>query len=147
MTGAVQVVRVGDGGRIIGGAKYETSWESVRGDMQPENLGHGRKYVDIPYVLPGQGSPAELTGGGMPRTSGDKDGDASTFCAPACPGHLGSFGGGKHPPPMVTPMRHAGPLVYTKRKSPCHRTVCQGGGAEEVAVSGGLIEGEHGENL
>ena len=89
--------------------------------------------------------PAELPGEGMPGRIGDEDGDAGTFSAPACPGHPGHFVGWKPPPPTVPPMRHAGPLVYAERKVPCHRTVCQGGGAEEKAVSGVGIEGEHGE--
>ena len=54
---------------------------------------------------------------------------------------------GNIPPPMVPPMQHAGPLEYTERKSPCHRTVRHGSRVEEAAVSGGGIEGEHGEGL
>ena len=49
-----------------------------------------------------------------------------------------------HPPPTVPPMQHYGPLEYTEQKEPCHRTVRQGSGEEEAAVSGGGIEGEHG---
>ena len=64
----------------------------------------------------------------MPRTSGDKDGNAGTFYAPACPGHCGHFGGGKHPPPTVPPMRHTGPLAYTERKLYCHLTMRQRSG-------------------
>ena len=67
--------------------------------------------------------------------------------APACPGHCGHFGGGKYPPPTVPPMRYAGTLAYTEQKATCHHTLSQGGGAEEAAVSGGGIEGEHGEGL
>ena len=37
---------------------------------------------------------------------------------------------GKHPPPTVPPMRHAGPLAYTEQKAPFQRTVRQGGGAK-----------------
>ena len=85
-----------------------------------------------------------MIGGGIPRTSGDEDGDAGTFYAPKFPGNRGNFGGGKPPPPTVPPMRHAVPLAHTERKSPCHLTVLQGSGAKEAAVSGGGIEGEHG---
>ena len=83
----------------------------------------------------------------MTRTSGKKDSDAGTFYSPACPGHHGHFGLGKHPPPTVPPMRHACHLLYTEQKAPCHCTVRQGSRAEEKAVSGGVIEGEHGEVL
>ena len=79
--------------------------------------------------------------------SGDEDGDAGTFYAPACPGHSGHFGAEKHPPPTVPLMRYAVPLAYTKRKTPCHHKVRQGSGAEEAAVSGGGTEGEYGEDL
>ena len=99
--------------------------------------------ADFPNDIPGEGRPTELPGGGMLRTSGDKDNDAGTFYEPACPGNPGHFGGGKPPPPTVPLMRHAGPLAYTERKAPCHHTVHQGSVAKEVAVSGGVIEGDH----
>ena len=143
----MQGVQGGDVSRIIGGAQYDIAWASGRVEMDLENLGHRGRALNIPHGLPGQGRPAELPGGGIPRTSGDKDGDAGTFYVPACPGHHGCFGGGKHTPPTVTLMRHAGPLAYTEQKSPCHRTVREGSGLEKAAVSGGGIEGEHGEGL
>ena len=145
--GAVRVVQGGDGGWIFGGAHYNTTWASGRGYMELENLGHGGRIMDVPYGLPGQGRPVDLPGGGMPRTSVDKDGDAGTFSAPAFPGHRGRFGGEKPPPPTVLLMRHYCTLECTEWKTPCHRTVLQGGGLEEKAVSGGLIEGEHIEGL
>ena len=104
-----------------------------------ENLGHSGRTANVPHVFPGQGMPAELPGGGMTRTIGDKYGDAGPFSAPACPEYRGHFGGGKPPPTTVPPMQHAGPLTYTERRSPCHFTVRQGGGEEEKAVSGGGI--------
>ena len=116
----------GDGGGIIDGSQDETAWASGRGETELENLVHGGRAADIIHGLPVQGRPADLPGGGMPRTSGDQDGDAGTFSAPACPGYRGHFGGGKHPPPTVPPMQHAGPLAYTERKAPCHRTLRQG---------------------
>ena len=51
------------------------------------------------------------------------------------------------PPPMVSPMRHAGPLACVERKAPCNRIVLQGGGAEEKAVDGGGIDIDLGEGL
>ena len=83
----------------------------------------------------------------MTGTSGDEDGNAGPFFAPSCPGHRGHFGGGKPPPPTVPPMRYASPLESVERKAPCHRTVCQGVGAEEKAVIRGGIEVELGEGL
>ena len=146
-TGAVQGVQGGYGGGIFGGAQDDTAWSSDRGDTEPKNLGHGGRSTDIPHGLPCQGRPTELPGGGMTRTSGNEDGDAGTFYAPACPGQHGHFGGGKHPPPKVPPMQHAGPLAYTERKAHCHCIVRQGRGSEEAAVSRGGIEGDHGEGL
>ena len=128
--GTVQGVRGGYGGGIFGGAQDDTAWASGRGDMYLENLGHGGRAVDVLHGLPVQGRPAELPGGGMPRTSGDKDGDAGPFSALACHGHRGRFGGVKTLSPTVPPMQHADPLAYTEGEAPCHRTVRQGGGVK-----------------
>ena len=125
----------------------DTAWSSGRVEMDLENLGHRRRAADVPHGLSGQGGSTDLPGGRMPRVSGDKDGDMGTFYAPSCTGHRGHFGVGKHPPPTVPPIRHAGPLAYTDRKSPCHHTVRQGSGLEEAVISGGVIEVEHGEGL
>ena len=140
-------MRGGDGDRIIGGAQDDIAWASGRGEMYLGNLGHGGRSADVPRGVLGQGRPAELPGGRMNRTSGNKDGGAGKFYAPACPGYRGRFGGGKHPPPTVSPMRHDGPLVYTEQKVSCHHTEFQGSGTEEVVVSRGVIEGEHGEGF
>ena len=56
-----------------------------------EKLGHGGISADVSHGLPVQGRHAELPGGGMPRTSGDEDGDAGNCFAPTCPGHRGHF--------------------------------------------------------
>ena len=88
-----------------------------------------------------------LSGEGMPRTSGDEDGDAGPFSTLACLGNRGHFGEGKPPPPTLTPMQHYGPLLYIEQKEPCHCTVRQGSGAKDAVVSGGKVEGEHGEGI
>ena len=44
-----------------------------------QNLGHGGRTVDISYDLYGQGRSVELTVGGMPRPSGNEDGDVVPF--------------------------------------------------------------------
>ena len=77
----------------------------------------------------------------------NSDGQAGSFYVPACPGNCGNFGGGKPPPTVVTPMRHDVTLDYTEWKEPCYRTVLQGSGAKDAAVSGGGVEGYHGEGL
>ena len=102
--------------------------------MDIEKLGCGERAAEIPHGLPVQGRPVQLPGRGMPRTSGNEDNDAGTFHAPECTGHRGHVRGGKQPPTTVTPMGHAGPLLYNERKAPCHRTVRHGSGAEEAAV-------------
>ena len=146
-TGAVQGVWGGDGVWIIGGTHEDTTWASNRGDMDMENLDHGGRTADVTHDLTDQGRPTEMPGGGIPRTSGDEDGNAGTFYAPECTGKYGHFGGEKPPPPTVPLVRHTGHLMYTEQKAPCHRTVRQGSGSEEKEVSGGGIEGEHGEGL
>ena len=115
--------------------------------MELENLGNGRIVADVPHGLPVQGRPVELPNGGMPRTSGNEDGNVRTFYAPACPGHCDDFGGGKYPPLTLPPMRHDITLEYTEWKAPCHHTVHHRSGSEEATVSGGGIEGDHGEGL
>ena len=112
-----------------------------------ENLGHRRRATDISNGLPGQGRPAELPGGGMPRPSSDKYSDAGTLPAPTCTGHRGHSVGGKPPLPTLYPIRHDGPPVGTERQAPCHSLVFQGGGVEEAAASRGGSEGELGEVL
>ena len=89
--GAMKGVWGGDGRWIISGAHDYTTWASGKGDMDLENLGHGGITVDVPHGIPVQGRPADLPVGGMPRTSGDDDGNAGTFSAPACPGDRGHF--------------------------------------------------------
>ena len=110
-TVAVQGVWGGSGGGIIGGAQDDTAWASGRGEMELEKVVHGGRAADVLHGLPVQGSPAEMPSGGMPRTSGDEDGNAGTFYAPACPGHRGYFGEGKSPPPMVPPSDMLVPLI------------------------------------
>ena len=136
-TGLGQGVQRGDGGRIFGGAQYDAAWASGRGETELENLGHGGRAADVLHRFHGQGRPAELPCGEMPRPSGDKDGDTGPFPTPACPGHRGHFGGGKPSPATVPPMRHAGPPACTEQKASCHCTVASRGGSE----------GEHGETL
>ena len=88
-----------------------------------------------------------MPGGGMTGPRFDKDGYAGALPAPACPGHRGHSGGGKPPPPMVHPMRHAGPQEGTEGQAPCHSSVRQGSRAEEAAASVGGAEGDLGEGV
>ena len=102
--GTVQGMRGGDGGGIIVGTQDDVAWASGRGEIELENLGHGGRAADVSHGLTSQGRLAELPIRGIPRTSGDEDGNAGTFSAPECPGYRGHFGGRKHPPPTVPPM-------------------------------------------
>ena len=88
-----------------------------------------------------------MPGGGIPRLSGEEDGDAGSLPMPACLGHRGNSGGGKPPTPTVHPMRHAAPLDGTEQQAPCHIPVCQESGSKEAADSGGEAEGEPGTGL
>ena len=66
----------------------------------------------------------------MPRTSGDEDGDAGPFSTQVFTENRGHFVVGKPPSPKFPLMQHAGPLIYTERKEPCHCTVRQRSGAK-----------------
>ena len=111
------------------------------------NLGHRGRAADVSHSLPDQGRTAKLPSGGMPKLSGNEDGNVSPFPTPACPGHRGNSGGGKPPPPTVPPMQHYGTTLGTERKAPFHRSVRQGSGAKEALASRGGSEGELGEGL
>ena len=100
VTGSVPGVRVVDGGVIFGGSQDDTTWASARRETELENLRHRGRSTDVLHGLPGQGTPAEMPGGGIPRKSGDEDGNAGSFSAPESPGHRGSFVGGKPPHPQ-----------------------------------------------
>ena len=67
------------------------------GTTELDNPVRRERGTDISNGLPGQGSPAELPGGGMPGMSSDKEGDADALPAPACPRQCAHSGGGKHP--------------------------------------------------
>ena len=54
---------------------------------------------------------------------------------------------GNFPTTMVRPRRHTGPPEVPEQQAPYHSPVCQGGGAEEVAYSGGGDNGELGAGL
>ena len=136
-----------DGGGIYGRSQYDSAWASSRGATKLENLGHRGRSADLFNGLPGQLRTAELPSGGMPGPSGKKVGDAGSLTIPACPGHRGHSGVGKPPPITVQPMQYAVPLEGTERQTPCHRLVCQGIGAKEVAASRCVAEGEIGEGI
>ena len=72
--------------------------------MDLGSLVHGRRTSDVSDGLPDQGRAAELPSGGLPRTGGDKDGDADALLQPACPRYHDNLGGGK-PPPISPPTK------------------------------------------
>ena len=57
-----------------------------------------------------------------------------TLLALAHPGHCGDTVGGKLPPPTVPSVQHTCAVVVRERYSPAHRSVQEGGGAEETAL-------------
>ena len=65
---------------------------------------HRRRAADVPDGLPDQGRAVELPSGGLPRPGRDEDGNADELFQPACPVYHDHFGGGKPPPPAVSPM-------------------------------------------
>ena len=140
--GPVQGVQGGDDGGICGETHNDSAWESGRGATELEDIGHRGIAVGISNGLPGQGSPTELPGGGMPRPSGNEDGDGGALPALACPQHRGHYVGGKLPPPTVHLMRHDGPPARPERQAPCHSPVQQRSGAEEAAGHRGEDDGE-----
>ena len=138
--------------RVVGGGisvkSYDDStWEGDRDTSAMEQPGRGDWASEFQDDLPGKGRPAELPGGGMPGQIGNKDENAGAIPAPACPRHHGYYGGGKLPPPMVRPMRHAGPQAVPERTAPGHGTVYNGRGEEETTARGGGDEGEFGAGL
>ena len=105
------------------------------------NIGHGGRATDVSHGFPGQGRPAELPGGGMPRPSSDKDSDAGPFPTRHVLDTVVILEEGNLPHPwfpqceMIVPWRAL------------NVTVRQGGGAKEAVASRGGAEGEHGEGL
>ena len=50
-----------------------------------DHTGRGEWPPELPDVLSSKGGTAEIPRGGVPRDSGNKDGDAGALCALACP--------------------------------------------------------------
>ena len=126
----MQRVRLDDGGGIPGESPDESTWEGGGDATELENPGRWGQTTDFPNGIPGEGRPAELPGEGMHGPSGDKDRDVGAIPAPECPRNRGHSGGGKSPPPMVYPMRYAGPPAGPEQQAPGHSPVRQGSGAE-----------------
>ena len=74
-----------DAVRIPSKSPGDSECEGGRDETELENPGRGVRDTDISYGIPGQGIPAELPGGGMPRTSGNEERDAGAIPEPACP--------------------------------------------------------------
>ena len=119
-TGYLQGVWGYEGGGIPGDSLDDSAWEVGRDAMDLKNPGREGRATDISNGIPGQGGPTELPGGGMPRPSGNADGDGGALPALACPQHRGHYVGGKLPPPTVHLMRHDGPPARPERQAPCH---------------------------
>ena len=137
----MQGMRKRYGGGIIGVTQGDTAWTGVREVVELGRSGQGRRATDVPDGLPKQGRSAELPIGGLTRPGRDKDGDADAIFQPECPEYRDHLGGGKHPPPKVPTMRHAGPMEDIKRQAPHHRTLQKGRGKKEASDGGGGVEG------
>ena len=122
-TGLIQGVRRVDGSRIPDESSDDSTWEGIRDTTKMENPGYGMRAMDLPNGIPGKGRSAELPDGGIPRPSGDLDGNAGALPAPACPRHRDHSVGEKPPPPTVRPMRHDGLPAGPERQAPCHSPV------------------------
>ena len=111
--------------RVVGGSIPDDSYddstlEGGRNTTVIEHPGHGGWASEFQNDFPGEGRPAELPVGGMPRPGGDDDGNAGALPEPACLQHRGHYVGVKPHPPTVRPMQHAGPLAGTERQSHYH---------------------------
>ena len=73
------------GGRIPVESYDESTWEGGGDTLAMEHRGRGDWDSDLQDDLPGKGRPVELSSGGMPGQSGDKDGNAGALCALECP--------------------------------------------------------------
>ena len=62
----------------------------------------GRGGQDVQDFLPDEGETAEMSRGGVPGGSSNKDGNAGALRALARPRHRGDAGGGKTLPPTVS---------------------------------------------
>ena len=78
-----------NGGGIPGESPDYSTWEGGGYATELENPGCGGRATDIPN---GEGRPVDLTGGGIPRLSGDEYGDAGALPETACPQHCGNSG-------------------------------------------------------
>ena len=78
--------------------------------------------------------------GGVPRESGNEDGNVGALRAPECPRHRGDAGGRKLSPPTVRLVRHAVTPEGAERAETGYRTMPQGSGAS----GGGGDAGEFG---
>ena len=81
----MQGVRRVYGSMILDKSSDDSTWEGGGDTASMENPGCGGRATDFPNDFPGEGRPAELPGGGMPGTSGDKDGNVGALPAPECP--------------------------------------------------------------
>ena len=119
--GTVHAVRGGYGALVDGGPHADTAWQGSRGKKTLVN--HSPQW-GATYLQDGildRRETVELPRRGVSRTGGDEDSNAGSFLPPVFPGYCHNFGGGKYPPPMVPPMRHAGALTYNEQGEPCHR--------------------------
>ena len=79
------VVRIFDGGGIPDKLSDDSTREGGGYTAEMENPGRRGRATDFWNDFPGEGTPVELSGGGMPGPSSNKDGNAGALPATACP--------------------------------------------------------------
>ena len=141
-TSGVRRVRRAVGGRIPVDSSDDSKQEGGSDTAAMEHTGRGDQTPDLQDVLHGEGRTAEMPSDGVPKHSGDKDGNAGALLAPACPRHCGEL-----PPPTVRPVRHSSPPAGVERAAPGHSIVKKGGRTEETTSGGGGYAGEYGAGL
>ena len=73
------------GDRISVESYIDSTWEGGRDTSAMKHPGRGDWASDLQDDLIGEGRTAELSSGGMPGQSGDKDGNVGALREPSCP--------------------------------------------------------------
>ena len=93
------------GGRIPVESSDDSTWEYNGETAAMDHTGRGEGTPELTDFLSGKGGTAEMSRGGVPRESGDEDGNAGALSAPSSPRHRGDSVGRKLSPPKVRPVR------------------------------------------
>ena len=106
-----------------------------------------RRATNLQDSLFKRGGPKELSSQEVSGMGVNAYIDEGTIPTPTCQGHGYHTGGVKTPPPTVPTVRHGGALECPEWAACHHLSVCQEGGAEEMAIGRRRDVGEHREGL